>query len=47
MMATSRKTPKEVSKAIKTTTIKLKAPKKISKLSPFTILPNPVMVGNQ
>ena len=46
-IANSSKTPKEVSKVIKTTAIKSKAPKKISELSPFTILPNPVTMGNQ
>ena len=46
-MITSSKTSKEVSKATKTTSVKSKAPKKISELPPFTILPSPIMVGNQ
>lgn len=46
-MATSSKTSKEVSKATKTTSVKSKASKKILELPPFTILPSPVMVGNQ
>lgn len=46
-METSSKAPKEISVAIKTTTTKTKAPKKISELPPFTTLSAPLTVGNQ
>lgn len=45
-METSSKISKDISKATKTS-VKSKAPKKISELPPFATLPGPVMVGNQ
>lgn len=46
-MATSSKAPKEASVSIKTTTTRIKAPKKILELPPFTTLSAPLAVGNQ
>lgn len=45
-METSSKTSKDINKATKTS-VKSKAPKKISELPLFATLPIPVMVGNQ
>lgn len=46
-MKTSSKAPKEVSLAIKTTTTKIKSPRKILEISPFTTLYAPLTIGNQ
>lgn len=46
-MSTSNKTPKETTKVVKVYVKHIRAPKKISDLSPFATLPDPVMVGNQ
>lgn len=46
-MTTSSKVPKETTKVVKVSIKHTKALKKISGLPPFSMLPGPVMMGNQ